>query len=90
MAPTRDQALDRLAQALGETVVAGPKTNVAFLKALCEADGFRTGPFDTGFIDRNLAALGAAPQPIDPEAVGMGVLKLLARSSRGAQTTNSA
>ena len=74
---TRDQALDRLATALGETVVAGPKTNVAFLKALCEADGFRTGPFDTGFIDRNLQALGAAPQPIDHEAVRIGVLKLL-------------
>ena len=38
-AATRDEALDRLAGALGETVVAGPKTNVAFLKKLCEADG---------------------------------------------------
>ena len=45
---TRDEALDRLAAALGRTIVAGPKTNVAFLKELCEADGFRAGTFDTG------------------------------------------
>ena len=52
-----------MAEALGETIVAGPKTNVAFLKKLCEAEEFRAGQFDTGFIDRNLEALGAAPQP---------------------------
>ena len=37
--------------ALGDTVVAGPKTNVAFLKRLCEAQEFRRGAFDTGFIE---------------------------------------
>ncbi len=55
MAPTRDEALDRLAQALAQTVVAGPRTNLAFLKKLAEAEGFRNGPFDTGFIDRNIS-----------------------------------
>ena len=55
----------RLADALGETLVAGPKTNVAFLKKLCDAEGFRAGQFDTGFIDRNIDALGAVPQPLD-------------------------
>src|SRR5919112_1807666 len=54
---TRDEALDRLAAALGGTVVAGPKTNVAFLKRLCEAPEFRAGQFATGFIERNLDAL---------------------------------
>ena len=48
---TRDEALDRLAAALGETVVAGPRTNVAFLKKLCEAEVSGPGAFDTGFID---------------------------------------
>ena len=37
----------------------------AFLAALARAGGFRDGDFDTGFIDRNLDALGAAPQPLD-------------------------
>jgi len=76
-AATREEALDRLAGALGDTVVAGPKTNTAFLKKLCEAEGFRAGTFDTGFIDRNLKALGGGPQPVDAEAVRLGVLKLL-------------
>src|SRR5581483_8164426 len=34
-APTRDAALDRLAGALARTRVAGPRTNAAFLIALC-------------------------------------------------------
>jgi 3-methylcrotonyl-CoA carboxylase alpha subunit len=74
---SREEALSRLAEALGETVVAGPKTNAGFLKRLCEAEEFRAGRFDTGFIDRNLDALGVGPQPLDAEAVRLGVLKLL-------------
>jgi 3-methylcrotonyl-CoA carboxylase alpha subunit len=66
-----------LASALGNTVVAGPKTNVAFLKKLCEAEGFRSGPFDTGFIDRNLAELGAVPRAPSAEAVAAGALYLV-------------
>ena len=74
---TRDQALDRLALALGSTIVAGPKTNVAFLKKLCEAEAFRTGSFDTGFIERHAEALGAVPQPIDMAAVAAGAILLM-------------
>lgn len=73
---TRDEALDRLGEALGETLVAGPRTNLAFLKALTEAPGFRNGPFDTGFIERNLSALGAEPQPLDAAAVAAAALQL--------------
>jgi len=73
---TRDEALDRLGEALGETLVAGPRTNLAFLKALTEAEGFREGAFDTGFIDRNLSALGAEPQPLDAAAVAAAALQL--------------
>ena len=73
---TREQALDRLGAALGETVVAGLRTNLAFLKKLTEAPGFREGPFDTGFIDRNMSALGAEPQPLDAAAVAAAALQL--------------
>ena len=76
---TRDEALTRLANALGETIVAGPKTNVAFLKKLCEAEGFRAGRFDTGFIDRDLANLGAVPQPRDDVAASFGACTLVGR-----------
>jgi 3-methylcrotonyl-CoA carboxylase alpha subunit len=72
----RTEALDRLAAALGDTIVAGPRTNLAFLKKLAESPGFREGPFDTGFIERNIAALGAEPQPLDAAAVAAAALQL--------------
>lgn len=75
-APTREEALDRLARALGETIVAGPRTNLAFLKTLAESKGFREGPFDTGFIERNISVLGAEPQPLDAAAVAAAALHL--------------
>ncbi len=74
---TRDEALDRLSAALAGTVVAGPKTNAAFLRKLADAGEFRAGRFDTGFIDRNLEALGAVPRPASPEAVAAGALYLV-------------
>jgi 3-methylcrotonyl-CoA carboxylase alpha subunit len=76
-APTREVALHRLANALDHTFVAGVRTNVAFLGALCRAESFREGKVDTGFIDRNLAALGAVPHEPDHAAAAMGVAHLL-------------
>ncbi len=73
---TRNEALDRLSEALSCTVVAGPKTNTAFLKALCNAEGFRANKFDTGFIDRNLVALGAIGQPVDALAVAAAASRI--------------
>ena len=72
---TRDQALDRLADALEGTIALGPRSNLGFLAALARAPGFRGGDFDTGFIDRNLSQLGAAPQPLDHAAVALGGAK---------------
>ncbi len=79
---TRDEALTRLSDALGETLVAGPKTNVAFLKKLCDAEGFRAGRFDTGFIDRNIDALGAVPQPLDVAGAIYGLTELIQQNRR--------
>ncbi len=72
---SRDEALDRLSGALGRTLVAGPRTNLAFLKALCDAPGFRAEKFDTGFIDRDLAGLGAVPRDIDEYAGALAVAR---------------
>ncbi len=78
---TREQALERLAGALDRTVALGPRSNVGFLAALVRAEEFRRGDFDTGFIGRNLAALGAVPQPLDKAAVALGAAKLHAREA---------
>jgi 3-methylcrotonyl-CoA carboxylase alpha subunit len=78
---TREQALDRLGVALDRTIAAGPRTNLRFLAALARAPEFRGGRFDTDFIDRNLAVLGAVPQPFDRAAAGAGVARLIAREA---------
>ena len=78
-APTRAEALDALASALDRTIIAGPRTNVAFLAALCRAKEFRDGQFDTGFIDRNLTPLGATARQPDYAAAAEGVARLLER-----------
>ena len=82
-APTREAALDRLAAALDRTVIAGPRCNVTFLAALTRASEFRQGKVDTGFIDRNLAALGAVPHTADFAAAALGVVNLLGVEAGG-------
>ena len=73
--PDRATATARLAQALEETVVAGPQTNAAFLHALITHPAFAAARMDTGLIGRELASL--APAGVDPRAVGFGVTHLL-------------
>jgi 3-methylcrotonyl-CoA carboxylase alpha subunit len=78
---SRAQALDILADALDKTVVIGPRSNAGFLAALCRADEFRAGHFDTSFIERNLESLGATRQLLDRAAAAAGARDLLARES---------
>jgi 3-methylcrotonyl-CoA carboxylase alpha subunit len=80
-AENRDLALDRLSLALDRTVVAGPHTNLALLTALCAAHQFREQRFDTSFIERHAAALGAAPQGLDRAAAAAGVQRLIAQEA---------
>ncbi|MFL4470820.1 biotin carboxylase N-terminal domain-containing protein [Tateyamaria armeniaca] len=67
--PTRDVALRRLSQALADTQVAGTVTNLAFLGALAQHDGFGRGEVDTGLIARDLEALTAVTAPTQRHAV---------------------
>jgi 3-methylcrotonyl-CoA carboxylase alpha subunit len=83
-APTREAAFDKLARALDHTLIAGVRCNLAFLGKLCRAGEFRHGKVDTGFIDRNLAALGAVPQPQDKAAAALGAARLLIHASEEA------
>jgi len=77
-APTRVQAFERLARALGETVIAGPHSNLAFLRALLDCREMREGKVDTGLAERNLATL-AAPRPLDFAAAAHALESLIAR-----------
>ncbi|HML09105.1 MAG TPA: biotin carboxylase N-terminal domain-containing protein [Xanthobacteraceae bacterium] len=82
--PTRAAALERVAAALDRTLIVGVRSNVAFLGALCRAAEFQRGKVDTGFIDRHLAALGAAPHGPDRAAAALGVAHLIAGEAMGA------
>ena len=52
-APTRDEALDRLAAALGETEIAGVTTNLPFLRWLVSHPLVRAGATTTAFLAEN-------------------------------------
>jgi 3-methylcrotonyl-CoA carboxylase alpha subunit len=63
-APTRDVAIDRLNRGLEDSDVRGIVTNIPFLSALITHPKVRANAIDTGFIERELAALtSTAPAP---------------------------
>jgi 3-methylcrotonyl-CoA carboxylase alpha subunit len=78
----RNEALSRLANALGETVVVGPHANAAFLKALVSHEEFRAGRFDTGFIDRHIDELTKVDPAAEADAVAAAVEALVAPAVR--------
>ncbi|HWV55584.1 biotin carboxylase N-terminal domain-containing protein [Pseudorhodoplanes sp.] len=79
-ADTREAALDRLAGELDRTVIAGPRTNLAFLSALCRSPGFRDGQFDTSYIARHHDELGLNQGGIDAPAAASGAAQLIANA----------
>jgi len=72
----RTQAFDRMSAALSATVVAGPRTNAAFLKALVDHPDVRAERLDTGLIGRDLEKL-VETEP-DRGAIAAGVAELIA------------
>ncbi len=76
-APTRAEAIDRMKRALGEYVVTGIRTNLAFHQKLVENPEFRAGKYDTGFIERHRATLlGYADVPEQDEAAVAAAIAL--------------
>jgi acetyl-CoA carboxylase biotin carboxylase subunit len=62
---TREGAARKLAAALREAQIAGPRTNNAFLIRALENADFLAGEVDTGFIARHAQALEPPPDPDD-------------------------
>jgi len=75
----RDKALDRLSQTLAASLVAGPRTNIGFLKSLADDVDFRGDRFDTGLIDRKLDHLLADADRLRAPSVALGALRLVER-----------
>ncbi|MGN3957915.1 biotin carboxylase N-terminal domain-containing protein [Streptomyces sp. WAC8370] len=71
-APTRAEAVRRLAGALERTAVHGPVTNRDLLVRSLRHEEFTSGRMDTGFYDRHLTALTRpAPDPLAPLAAAL-------------------
>jgi 3-methylcrotonyl-CoA carboxylase alpha subunit len=66
--PDRAAALATLRRNLDRTAVFGVANNLPLLRALAAHPAFAAGEVDTGFVDRELAALTADPAP-EPESV---------------------
>tara|TARA_B100001250_G_scaffold402702_1_gene416129 strand:- start:89 stop:1450 length:1362 start_codon:yes stop_codon:yes gene_type:complete len=48
---SRERAINRMARALEECIIEGPKTTIPFHQAIMNNELFKKGEFDTGFLD---------------------------------------
>ncbi|KAF1816569.1 hypothetical protein P152DRAFT_428768 [Eremomyces bilateralis CBS 781.70] len=72
----REAALQKLRAALESYEIAGPVTNIEFLKRMCVSPGFVAGDVETGYIQKHHAEL-FDPQPVEPEVYSQAALALL-------------
>jgi 3-methylcrotonyl-CoA carboxylase alpha subunit len=83
----RAAAIARLRRALARSAVFGPRSNLALLRRIAAHPDFATGAMDTGYLDRHLAEVLAAPRPIGPAgllAAAHYALERLATEGAGA------
>ena len=57
-ASTREQAIARMSRALGEYMITGIKTTIPFQQEIMRNRDFIAGKYDTGFVEKVLAARG--------------------------------
>ncbi|WP_253707962.1 acetyl-CoA carboxylase biotin carboxylase subunit [Bradyrhizobium sp. WD16] len=87
--PTREAALERLAHGLDDSDLRGIVTNIPFLSALVTHPAVRANTIDTGFIERELAALTPASPPVSPLELGAAVAAVLRDEARSAEADAS-
>ena len=80
---TREEAIRKLGAALEQYEVAGPVTNIEFLKTICRSPDFIAGAVETGYIEKHRDEL-FAPKIIDDEVLAQVALACLHRDSRTA------
>lgn len=83
---TRDDALDRLDHALGETSIFGVTTNLDFLRRLIALPETRAATFHTRLIDERITELTASAAAIDAQAFALGAHVWLMRQRQAAST----
>jgi 3-methylcrotonyl-CoA carboxylase alpha subunit len=78
---TRQEALRKLASALEQYEVAGPVTNIEFLKTVCQSPDFIAGEVETGYIEKHREEL-FAKKTIEEEVLAQVALACLHRDSK--------
>ncbi|KAJ4295047.1 hypothetical protein N0V90_007055 [Kalmusia sp. IMI 367209] len=73
--PTREAAIQKLRAALEGYEVAGPITNIEFLKKICVSPDFIAGDVETGYIQKHHDEL-FTPEPPAPEVYAQAALGL--------------
>ncbi|KAH6644115.1 carbamoyl-phosphate synthase L chain, ATP binding domain-containing protein [Boeremia exigua] len=73
--PTREAAIQKLRTALEQYEVAGPITNIEFIKKMCVSPDFIAGEVETGYIQKHHAEL-FTPVPPAPEVFAQAALGL--------------
>lgn len=71
--PTREVAIQKLHAALSEYEIAGPITNIEFLKRVCKIPAFIAGDVETGFITKQQSSLFEKVE-IPPEVYAQAAL----------------
>ncbi len=80
--PSRAEALDQLKAALGETVLAGPCTNLSFLHDLLNQHEVAGGLIDTGLLSRLSIGKADTAAGFDAVAARAGIVALLREERR--------
>ncbi|MFN3286384.1 MAG: acetyl-CoA carboxylase biotin carboxylase subunit, partial [bacterium] len=73
-APDRPTAVARLAQALQDYVLLGPRTNLSFLLDLVTHPAFLAGEVSTQFVEDQLATWQAPDPPLEAVALAAALL----------------
>lgn len=84
----RTSALQKMSSALGAYEIAGPITNIEFLKRICKSPGFIAGEVETGYIENHREEL-FSQQPIANEVWIQTALGTLLQHVSGQASSNS-
>lgn len=86
--PNRTAALQSMRAALEEYEIAGPVTNIEFLKRCCVSPAFVAGEVETGYIPKHHDEL-FEPKIYPPEAFAQAALGLLLQQSQQKQQSSA-
>ena len=84
--PDRTSALQKLHASLANYEIAGPITNIEFLKRLCISPAFVAGDVETGYIEKHRDELFAREET-QPEVLAQAALGILLQEAQRQQAT---